>query len=100
MLDLDHFKAVNDTHGHLVGDEVLIECADTIARRCRHKGKVYRFGGEEIAVLLPNFTVSEAVALAESIRSEIEAGTMSSKKLSITVSIGVATAPIHATDGK
>ena len=100
MLDLDHFKAVNDTHGHLVGDEVLIECADTIARRCRHKGKVYRFGEEEIAVLLPNFTVSEAVALAESIRSEIEAGTMSSKKLSITASIGVATAPIHATEGK
>ena len=72
MLDLDYFKSVNDTHGHPVGDEVLIECANVIARRCRHKGKVYRFGGEEIAVLLPNFTVSEAVALAESIRSQIE----------------------------
>jgi diguanylate cyclase (GGDEF)-like protein len=100
MLDLDHFKAVNDTHGHPVGDEVLIECANTIVRRCKHKGKVYRFGGEEIAVLLPNFTVSEAVALAESIRSEIEASKMSVKKLSITASIGVATAPVHATGGK
>jgi diguanylate cyclase (GGDEF)-like protein len=100
MLDLDHFKAVNDTHGHPIGDEVLIECASTIARRCRHKGKVYRFGGEEIAVLLPNFTASEAVALAESIRCEIEASRMSSKKLSISASIGVATAPVHATEGK
>src|SRR5258708_1844092 len=100
MLDLDHFKTVNDAHGHPVGDEVLIECANTIVRRCRHKGKAYRFGGEEIAVLLPNFTVSEAVALAESIRSEMEKSTMSSKKLSITASIGVATAPVHATESK
>ena len=100
MLDLDYFKSVNDTHGHPVGDEVLIECANVIARRCRHKGKVYRFGGEEIAVLLPNFTVSEAVALAESIRSQIETSRMTSKKLSITASIGVATAPNHATEAK
>ena len=91
---------MNDTHGHLVGDEVLIECANIVARRCRHKGKVYRFGGEEIAVLLPNFAISEAVALAESIRSEIEISRMSSKKLSLTASIGVATAPVHATEGK
>ena len=100
MLDLDHFKTVNDAHGHLVGDEVLIECANTIARRCKYKGKVYRFGGEEIAALLPNFTTSEAVALAESIRSEIEVSKISSKQLSITASIGVATAPVHAVEGK
>lgn len=100
ILDLDHFKAVNDTHGHPVGDGVLIDCANVIVRRCRHKGKVYRFGGEEIVMLLPNFTVSEAVALAGSIRSEIETSMMSSKKLSITASIGVATAPVHATNGK
>jgi diguanylate cyclase (GGDEF)-like protein len=100
MLDLDHFKVVNDTHGHPVGDEVLIECANIVARRCRNKGKVYRFGGEEIAVLLPNFTVVEAVALAESIRSEIEKGRVSSKKLAITASIGVATTPTHTTEGK
>lgn len=100
ILDLDHFKAVNDTHGHPVGDEVLIECAHAIVRRSRLKGKVYRFGGEEIAVLLTNFTVSEAFALAESIRSEIATSKMSSKKLSITASIGVATAPVHAAEGK
>ncbi len=100
MLDLDHFKEVNDTYGHPIGDEVLVDCAKTIARRCRHKGKAYRFGGEEFAVLLPNFTVSEAVALAESIRSELEKSKMSSKQLSITVSIGLATVPDHATDGK
>jgi len=100
MLDLDDFKTVNDTHGHPVGDEVLVDCANVIARRCRHKGKVYRYGGEEFAVLLPNFTVLEAVALAESIRSDIKTSRMSGKQLSITVSIGVAVAPDHATEGK
>jgi diguanylate cyclase (GGDEF)-like protein len=100
MLDVDHFKVVNDTHGHPVGDEVLIECANIVAGRCRYKGKVYRVGGEEIAVLLPNFTVAEAVALAESIRSQIERKRMSSKRLAITASIGVATTPTHTTEGK
>ncbi len=100
MLDLDHFKSVNDTHGHPVGDEVLIDCAKAVVRRCQHKGEVYRFGGEEMAVILPNFSGSEAVALAESIRREIEKGKMSGKQLAITVSIGVATAPDHATDAK
>jgi diguanylate cyclase (GGDEF)-like protein len=98
VLDLDRFKSVNDTYGHQVGDEALVDCAKAIGRRCRYKGQVYRYGGEEIAVLLPNFTASEAVALAESIRSEIERSTISSKQLSITVSIGVATTPDHATD--
>jgi diguanylate cyclase (GGDEF)-like protein len=96
MIDLDHFKAVNDTHGHLVGDEVLIDCANVIAARCHGKGDVYRYGGEEISVLLPNFSTSEAELLAELIRADIEKTPAGSKHISATVSIGVATAPEHA----
>jgi RNA-directed DNA polymerase len=97
MIDLDHFKNVNDAHGHPVGDEVLIDCANLILARCQSKGDAYRFGGEEIAVLLPNFTTAEASALAETIRSVIERTPVGSKRLSVTASIGLATAPDHAT---
>jgi RNA-directed DNA polymerase len=100
MIDLDHFKTVNDKHGHPVGDEVLVGCASVIAARCQGKGEAYRYGGDEIAVLLPNFTTSEAAVLAELIRSDIEKTPLGSKQLSITVSIGLATSPGHAADPK
>ncbi len=100
MIDLDHFKVVNDTHGHPVGDEVLIACATVVDRRCRHKGSAYRYGGEEILALLPNFTSEEAVALAESIRAEVEAISVGGKRVKVTLSIGVATFPEHAQSSK
>lgn len=98
MIDLDHFKAVNDEHGHPTGDKVLIDCATCIIKRCEGKGKVYRYGGEEVAVLLLNFSTSEAAHLAELIRADIERNPASDKKLSITASIGVATVPDHGQD--
>jgi len=100
MIDLDHFKKVNDTHGHAVGDEVLIACANVVAARCKGKGTVYRFGGEEIAMLLPNYTTAEAVLLAELIREHIAQQKMGSPGLTITASFGVATTPMHAADSK
>jgi two-component system, cell cycle response regulator len=96
MIDLDHFKTVNDTHGHVMGDEVLIDCAKVIATRCQSKGDVYRYGGEEISVLLPNFTTSEAELLAELVRADIEKAPAGSAHVLVTASIGVATAPEHA----
>ena len=96
MIDVDHFKRINDEHGHPVGDKVLIACAERISKRVAKKGKPYRFGGEEIAILLPNFSRSEATALAEEIRKSIDGDRMTEKTLKVTVSIGVACFPDHA----
>ena len=72
ILDLDHFKAVNDTFGHEAGDRVLREVAHLIDRRIR-KGtdQVYRFGGEEFVVLLENTRLNDAVSLAEDLRTRL-----------------------------
>lgn len=96
MIDADRFKSINDAYGHTVGDEVLVDCAKIIAQRCQGKGEAYRYGGEEIVVLLPNFTTQEAAALAELIRSSIEQARVGSVRASVTVSIGIATVPTHA----
>jgi len=98
VIDLDHFKAVNDKYGHAVGDEVLVDCAKAVSGRCSGKGQVYRYGGEEIVVLLPNFTTKEAEILAELIRSDVATSPAGSVKATISVSIGVGTAPDDAPD--
>ncbi|MGI9101272.1 MAG: GGDEF domain-containing protein [Terriglobales bacterium] len=96
MVDLDNFKKVNDEHGHRVGDEVLVECAEIINSAIEHKGEVYRYGGEEIIVVLPNFSPLEATAVAERVRSTVAAQKMGSQKLPVTVSVGVSSFPAHA----
>jgi diguanylate cyclase len=94
VIDIDHFKAINDTHGHLLGDKVLRAIAQ-ILRACIRGGDASaRIGGEEFAVLLPQTPVSGAVAVAEKIRAAI--GKMRLKRIdrdesvgNITVSVGV-----------
>ena len=94
MIDLDHFKSFNDTHGHGVGDEVLKAVAQAVARVVRGKGEVYRYGGEEISVILPNHALAEATAVAERIRNEIEAVRIETvPDCHVTASIGVAATP-------
>lgn len=100
MIDLDHFKLVNDRHGHPVGDEVLLGVAEMVVKRLGQKGRAYRYGGEEFALLLPNYSAEEACGLAERIRKDIESAEISSKKLKLTASFGVAAVPDHAADGK
>ncbi len=100
MIDLDHFKSVNDEHGHPVGDEVLLAVSELVIKRVGRKGKAYRYGGEELALLLPNYSVEEAFGLAERLRKDIEEATISSKALRITASFGVACFPEHASDPK
>ncbi len=90
MMDIDHFKKVNDSHGHQVGDEVLIAAANVVHNSIDGKGKGYRYGGEELTVLLPNTTVLEAISSAERIRASIEALAFSKTGLQVTISIGVA----------
>jgi diguanylate cyclase (GGDEF)-like protein len=96
MVDIDRFKAINDTYGHPIGDQLLIGISKVISERARGKGKGYRFGGEEFAVLLPNYTSNEGIALAETIRKQIEQSLFTEKSLNATVSIGLAAVPEHA----
>src|SRR5437016_4764134 len=95
MVDLDHFKKVNDIYGHTVGDEVLLGASKVVADRVQGKGKAYRFGGEEFAVLLPRYMSVEGITLAEIIRKQVEQSLFSEKNLNVTASLGVAALPEH-----
>jgi diguanylate cyclase (GGDEF)-like protein len=96
MIDLDHFKRVNDQHGHLAGDAVLRAVAQTIAAQVRSSDIVGRFGGEEFVVLAPVPSSAELLATAERIRSataELSVPLATGETISgISVSIGVASA--------
>lgn len=100
MMDIDHFKNVNDKHGHTVGDAVLVVFAQVILRCIRKTDLVARYGGEEFIAILPATDTKTAVGIAERIRETI--ATESMPKLNdtvvpgITCSLGVATYPIHA----
>lgn len=87
MVDVDHFKGVNDNHGHSVGDTVLQLVAETLQRLVRDSDIVARYGGEEFTLLLPNTEISEACVIAERIRKAIEE--MKLPQLSVTASLGV-----------
>ena len=92
LVDLDHFKLVNDEHGHQVGDEVLRQVASALRAGRRVDDLVARYGGEEFAVLLPGASAAEARRAANRLRHEI--GEMRTK-VAVTVSVGVATSPAH-----
>jgi diguanylate cyclase (GGDEF)-like protein len=91
MVDIDHFKAINDTHGHLVGDEVLRRVARQLNRVLRTSDAIVRYGGEEFLLLLSEVTLSQAIRVAERARAAIEAQTIRVGELPIdvTVSMGV-----------
>jgi diguanylate cyclase (GGDEF)-like protein len=90
-LDLDHFKAVNDTHGHAVGDEALRAFARRIRGPLRQSDHLARLGGEEFIVLLPGAPVSNALEIAERLRASVaEAPLVDVPRVAVTVSIGVA----------
>jgi diguanylate cyclase (GGDEF)-like protein len=90
MIDLDHFKRLNDTHGHLTGDHVLRLTAEAIVGQLRASDTGYRYGGEEIAVLLRETELEDGTAVAERIRAAIEAVVVSGVPVTVTASLGVA----------
>jgi len=92
MLDIDHFKMVNDIYGHQAGDEVLKNVSATISSVVRCMDVVARFGGEEFIALLPDCTIEEAVQVGERIRSQLEHTPIhtSAGDIKVTVSIGAA----------
>ncbi len=92
MLDLDHFKLVNDDFGHAVGDTVLISISHILLALMREADLVCRFGGEEFVILMPNTQLSDAQLIAERIRLAVENEIFSTEKndLKVTISIGIA----------
>jgi diguanylate cyclase (GGDEF)-like protein len=89
-LDIDHFKRINDRHGHAVGDQVLIETVRRVNGLVRPGDQLFRTGGEEFLLALPDTTLREALTLAESLRQRIEATPMVPNGDPVTVSIGIA----------
>ncbi len=93
MLDIDHFKSVNDTHGHRTGDRVICKLAELCREVVQQPDTVARLGGEEFAILLPNTDLVTATSLAERLRKLIEELTLTSEdgvEFRFTVSMGVA----------
>jgi diguanylate cyclase (GGDEF)-like protein len=90
MADLDHFKAVNDSHGHTVGDQVLKGAAKALSGATRITDVVGRYGGEEFLVVLPNTGLDQALTMAERLRSAVRAMPVSFRSEPVTGSFGVA----------
>ena len=99
LVDLDDFKRINDTHGHPIGDAVLVELARRLVDQTREVDLVARFGGEEFALLLPQTELDGARRVAEKIRSEIADRPFGTDAgdLAVTMSAGVACHPHHGT---
>jgi diguanylate cyclase (GGDEF)-like protein len=90
LLDLDHFKQLNDNHGHECGDRVLVAVADTLRRTLRTADAVGRWGGEEFLALLPDTDGNEALRVAEKLRAAIAACQVPGSAVAVTASFGVA----------
>ncbi len=92
MLDLDRFKELNDTYGHIAGDTVLFEVASNIKKMIRKVDMVFRYGGEEFVIILPNTLLADSIKVAENIRSAIESISIPAgdENVRITASLGVA----------
>ena len=98
LLDIDHFKRVNDTHGHQAGDAVLKRLSELLGREARAIDRVCRYGGEEFTVILPETDLEAAAIIAERLRASVEAQPFdveAGAPLRITVSIGVASWPLQ-----
>jgi diguanylate cyclase (GGDEF)-like protein len=96
LVDIDHFKLVNDTHGHLAGDKALRAVTDALRSQLRNYDLAGRFGGEEFVILLPQTREVDALGVAERLRSHIAAMSIpvgdddSGRSVRVTISVGVA----------
>jgi len=89
LLDIDHFKQVNDTHGHIAGDGVLLEMSKILTRMSRSQDIVSRWGGEEFILFLPMTLLKDAYAIGERLRAEIEQTWRGSLEITVPVTISV-----------
>jgi diguanylate cyclase (GGDEF)-like protein len=97
ILDVDYFKKVNDTHGHVIGDQILVDIADLVRRHTRATETLYRYGGEEFVVIAEQTGLQAAANLAEKLREMVDRKNFSSG-VRLTVSIGVA--EVHPGEGR
>lgn len=95
MVDVDHFKMINDTYGHDVGDKALKYIADIIRNGIRDVELVARYGGEEFVIILPETNADSASIVAERLRKTIEDGSflVEGRNLKLTISLGVSSFP-------
>ena len=100
MLDIDHFKRVNDGYGHTAGDEVLRSLAGKLRQQIRHPDTIGRYGGEEFLIVLPHSTVNAAVEQAQRLCEQVRALSIKvgEQALSITISLGIAQYKIRKED--
>ncbi len=99
FLDLDHFKIINDSHGHLIGSRILYEVGEEIRKTLRESDITFRFGGDEFVCVLSHTALPDALNVAERVRSQLEKKRFLAKEemnIRITTSIGVASYPDHA----
>lgn len=100
LIDLDHFKSINDNYGHAAGDAVLIRTAQMFQERVREGDLACRYGGEEFLLVLPGLGIEKALERAEEIRQALESLNFQyeGQPISITASIGVSVYPLHGED--
>jgi diguanylate cyclase (GGDEF)-like protein len=100
MVDIDHFKTINDTYGHIAGDEVLRKLAMELRDHIRHPDTIGRYGGEEFLVVLPHSTVKAAAEQAERLGKYVQSMIIASgeSEIKLTISIGIAQYRIHKED--
>lgn len=92
MIDIDHFKEVNDTYGHITGDSVLRELANILERRLRPDDELGRYGGEEFCAILPETSLEGAMRIGETLRALVEehAFLVEGEQIKVTISVGIA----------
>ena len=100
MVDIDHFKNINDTYGHTVGDDVLRNLANELRQRIRHPDTIGRYGGEEFLIILPHSPLKAAMEQAERLCKHVRSLGMKAGEhdISLTISIGMAQYKIHEED--
>ncbi len=102
MFDIDHFKQINDTYGHLAGDAVLKQLCQVVHAKIRREDMLCRYGGEEFAILVPELDQEHALMAAEKIRSLVEGTTFSFEgtDIPVTISLGVASVGTEPIDSE
>ncbi|WP_417221985.1 diguanylate cyclase [Amphritea sp.] len=101
IIDIDHFKVINDTYGHALGDKSIKQVADVIRSQCRHEDLLARYGGEEFVIMMPDTFGQEGFSLSERIRQTIETMTLKmdrEQSVSFTISVGIAEVDATAPD--